>query len=228
MKFAGFPARMDFTPVPSLFLSQLAPALGESELRLMLVLFNIMYSKKGYLRCVSEAELAAHPGFLAKRPAASLGDLLSSLCAQEVLLPLALTQDGASRQVYFLNTPAEREAREKLLRGEVKLAGATPAAAPVPAARPLPDIFTFYEENVELLTPIVADKLKDALATYPESWLREAITEAVSLNKRSLRYIERILERWHTEGKGNGTHQPHNTPSPDKFVSGRYGKLVQR
>jgi DNA replication protein len=228
MKFAGFPARMDFTPVPNLFINQLAPSLSESGLRLMLVFFNIMYSKKGYLRCVSESELAAHPGLRANASVGGLGELLSSLCAQEVLLPLGLTQDGATRQVYFLNTPAEREAREKVKSGELKLPGAIPSTLPNPPAKPLPDIFSFYEQNVELLTPIVADKLKDALDTYPEAWLREAITEAVSLNKRSLRYIERILERWHTEGKGNGAHKPDNTPSPDKYVSGRYGKLVQR
>ncbi len=224
MKFAGFPARQEFTPVPNLFVNQLAPALSEGELRLMLAVFNIMYSKKGALRCVSEGELSAHPGLRG----ASVGGLLQGLCAREVLLPLEVAQNGARQQVYFLNTPAERAAMERVLRGELKLPAVTPVPAAAPKAPPLPDIFTYYEQNVELLTPIVAEKLKDALATYPEPWIRDAITEAVSLNKRSLRYIERILERWHTEGKGNGAHQPDSAQGPDKYVRGRYGRLVQR
>ena len=48
-------------------------------------------------------------------------------------------------------------------------------------------------------------------------------------DKRSWRYISRILERWSVEGKGSGTHQrnPEKT-DPDKYVRGKYGHVVQR
>ncbi len=223
MKFTGFPARLEFTPVPSLFVNQLAPLLSEGEVRLMLAVFNIMYSKKGALRCITEAELSAHPGLRGT----DLGELLQSLCAQEILLPLAVVQNGQRQQVYFLNTPAERQAREKFSRGELKLPAVTPTPVPLQAA-PLPDVFTLYEQNIGLITPLIADELKDALDTYPEAWVKDAIKEAVSLRKYSMRYIARILERWHTEGKGNGAYQPDSAQGPDKYVRGRYGRLVQR
>jgi len=80
-----------------------------------------------------------------------------------------------------------------------------------------------------MLTPLTSEEINDALTQYPEEWLRDAILEAVNANKRNWRYIERILERWTTEGKKDGTHQRDNQKdNPDKFTQGAYGHLIQR
>jgi len=232
MKFQGFPARAQFTPVPNVFLNQLAPELPEGELRLMLAVFGILYGKKGYPRYATEAEIAGHPAISKLK---GIEGPLCSLTDKGLLLPLTVTQGVEGRTLYFLNSPADREARERLSRGEVKLEEYADVKAAEAAPAP-PDIFTLYEENIGLITPMIAEELKDALATYREDWIREAVREAVSLNKRSWRYILRILERWATEGKTdgstrltiNGTHRQDIERDANRYVRGRYGKLVQR
>lgn len=93
-----------------------------------------------------------------------------------------------------------------------------------------PSIFTLYEQNIGLVTPIIADRLVEAVERYPESWIEEAISEAVSYNRRSWRYVQRILENWATEGRTNETDR--RTPARDlnreKHLRGKYAHLFQR
>ena len=92
------------------------------------------------------------------------------------------------------------------------------------------DIFTLYEQNIGMLTPLIADELREAEKQYPETWIKDAIKEAVALNKRNWRYIARILEHWSTEGKDDGTHRGNlkKNTDPDKYIRGKYGHMVQR
>ena len=78
-----------------------------------------------------------------------------------------------------------------------------------------PNIFAQYEDNIGMLTPMVADELREAESHYPMSWIDEAFKEAVTQNKRSWRYVSRILERWDREGRHHGK-------------SGRYPKKTGR
>ena len=66
-----------------------------------------------------------------------------------------------------------------------------------------PNIFILYEANIGIITPLLADELKDAEQIYPAEWIESAFKEAVEHNKRNWRYIARILERWNTEGRGS-------------------------
>jgi len=66
-----------------------------------------------------------------------------------------------------------------------------------------PSIFSMYEQNIGLVTPIIADRLVEAIERYPEGWIEDAISESVSYNRRSWRYIQRILENWATEGRSD-------------------------
>ena len=56
---------------------------------------------------------------------------------------------------------------------------------------------------------MIAEQLKEAEELYPSAWIEDAIFEAVSQNKRSWRYIARILERWEREGRGDGEPGRH-------------------
>jgi DnaD/phage-associated family protein len=71
------------------------------------------------------------------------------------------------------------------------------------------NIFKLYEQNFGALTPMIADALKDAEATYPAEWIENAMTEAVENNKRNWKYVEAILKRWQVDGpqskKSGGT-----------------------
>ena len=95
--------------------------------------------------------------------------------------------------------------------------------------RPSANIFTLYERNIGMITPMIAEELKEAETLYPRLWVEEAFKEAVKLNKRSWKYIARILERWANEGKDSGEHKGNaEKGGPDKYIKGKYGHLVKR
>lgn len=77
-------------------------------------------------------------------------------------------------------------------------------------ARARARVFSDYEQHIGVLTPVVADRLADAVERYPPGWVSEAIGQASIYNRRSLRYVERILENWATEGRnGEADRRDH-------------------
>ncbi|MDP2729505.1 MAG: DnaD domain protein [Dehalococcoidales bacterium] len=235
-RFSGFPLRMQFTPVPNLFFSSLLPQIDNvAELKTTLHLFRALYGKRGYPRFVTYRELVTDKSLMSslggdeKPPGEVLGSALGMAVRRGTILHLVLEREGAAEDVYFLNTEADRRAVAKIQNGELALTGLK-AGRPVTdiGTEPLPDIFTLYEQNIGMLTPMIADELREAEKLYPEAWLRDAIKEAVSLNKRSWRYIDRILERWSAEGRGDGTYQRDSKTGSDKFSQQKYGHMVKR
>ena len=79
------------------------------------------------------------------------------------------------------------------------------------------NIFTHYQNNIAMLTPIMADTLQDAEKTYSETWVMEAIGLAVTNNKRNWRYCEAILKRWQESGKDEGKGKPIEEKKPPEF-----------
>jgi DnaD/phage-associated family protein len=73
--------------------------------------------------------------------------------------------------------------------------------------RSSPNIFTLYEENIGMLTPIIGDEIKGWLEKVPESWVRQAIREAKLSNAHSWRYIEKILLRYEKQGYADSERQ---------------------
>ncbi|MFH0914133.1 MAG: DnaD domain protein [Chloroflexota bacterium] len=230
--FSGFPRRMQFTPVPDLFLSALLPEIKDiHELRVTLHLMKALYHKRGYPRFVSRSEMLGDTSLrrgLGSQDASALDTALEQATQRGTFLQVKVTRDGTDEEVYLLNTEEGRETVAKVASGELALPGLKVAPPVEVSPEEPPDIFTLYEDNIGMLTPLIAEELKSALQTYPEDWLREAIKEAVALNKRSWRYIARILERWSVEGK-DGTHQGHTEKksTPDKYFTGRYGHMVR-
>lgn len=232
-RFGGFPSRGMFTPVHNAFFSSLLPDIEDmAELKATLHVMWAVYRKKGYPRYVSRAELLADAGLMRGlsapgRPGAeSLGQALALAAARGTLLQLKLNHEGQQQELYFLNTPTDRAAVERISSGELPVYG---FAVPQPGAEPeRRDIFSLYEANIGLLTPLIAEDLKEAERLYPADWIQEAFQEAVALNKRSWRYIARILERWSTEGKDHGKPGRRSEKAdPDRYFQGKYGKLLR-
>lgn len=71
-------------------------------------------------------------------------------------------------------------------------------------------IFKLYEENIGLITPLVAESLAEAETRYSSQWIVEAFKLATTRNKRSWAYISRILERWFIEGKTYGDSRKYS------------------
>ncbi|MCX7622191.1 MAG: DnaD domain protein [Thermomicrobium sp.] len=91
-----------------------------------------------------------------------------------------------------------------------------------------PNVFSLYEQNIGPLTPLIAQQLAEALERYPVSWVEAAIVEAVHYGRRNWRYIQRILERWATEGRDHEAHsrdQRARRLDPDKYLRGKYAPL---
>jgi len=149
---------------------------------------------------------------------------------------------GKRREVcYMVNTPWNREVVQQWKEGEVDLAGIDLGLDTLYRARPeprrrvrvsvvSPNIFSLYEQNIGVLTPLIAEKLADAEKTYPAEWVNEAFGLAVSNNKRSWRYIEVILKKWVSEGRDNGEPKRRSEGHLDaaKYTTGKYAHLFQR
>ncbi len=204
--FAGFPAgKQAYTPVPNSFFSELLPDIDHlGELKVTLHTFWLLTQKTGDRRYVSGEELSADRRLLGglrspgMSPEEALQDALDRAVARRTLLRVISGQGAGQRAWYFVNSEKGRQAVEDLLAGHW-----TPAEAgePVRLDPQRPNIFVLYEQNIGPLTPLLAEELMEAEDTYPASWIEDAFREAVELNKRSWRYIQRILERWAAEGR---------------------------
>ena len=232
--FGGFPRDMQFTPVPNLFMNALMPGMDSPELKTMLYIFQTIYGKKGAPRFASLSELLSNPSLVSsfknegKSGEEAVKAALESAIKRGAIIDLEVALDGKQEHLYFLNTQSDREAVESIKSGELKLPRIE-AIKPAEAPAEQKDIFSLYEENIGMLTPMIAEEIKDALTEYPEEWIREAVKEAVDNNKRNWRYIARILERWTTEGKKDGTLRRDNQKEdPGKYTSGPFGHLIQR
>ncbi len=228
--FNGFPSRMSYTAVPNIFINNVLPQIDDiGELKVTLYIMETLYNKKGYPRYVSFSELAANTSLMSnyKQTEEPLNELTAALkLAMEHKIILGLsTEDG---DIYFLNTEADRQSASKIKTGELKITGINNVIDDtVDVEQPI-NIFSLYEENVGMLTPMIAEGLKDALELYPETWIADAIQESVKQNIRKLSYITAVLERWGKEGRSDGTYRRHfEEDDPKKYTSGKYGKFVQ-
>jgi DNA replication protein len=234
-QFKGFPSKMKFTAIPDLFLNRLMPQISDiNELKTTLHIFQSLYNKRGYPRFTTYKELAASKNLMSslkgdELPDKALHRALEMASKRGTILHLALDKDGTPEDVYFLNTESDRRAVAKIQKGELALTGLKAKEPAYVNAEEPPDIFSLYEQNIGMLTPMIADELRDAEQVYPQDWIRDAIREAVALNKRSWRYIAKILENWSTEGKSDGTHRGDTKKTgPDKYLKQKYGHMVQR
>lgn len=234
--FNGFPTRMEYIPVPTIFLNNLLPEINDmAELKLTLHLFRLLYFKKGSPQFITFDELASDAGLMSSikengnNPEETLRQALELAVKRNTFLHIN-AKDGKNVDIYLLNTETNREAAEKINNQEMHLPGLeTKHISPEIIVEKQPNIFTLYEENIGLLTPMIAEELRDAEKTYPESWIKDAIKEAVNAGKRNWRYISAILERWETEGKSDGTHlRDFKKTDPDKFIKGKYGHVFKR
>jgi DNA replication protein len=235
-QFNGFPARMEFTSIPNIFLSSLLPQITDiAELKTTLHVLAVLYRKKGYPRFVTFRELLGNASLMsglkgiADSPDEVLRKSLEMAAERGTIIHIVLDRDGTSEDVYFLNNESNRQTVVKIQNGELKLSGLKPKGQTYVEAEDKPDIFTLYEQNIGMLTPMIADELREAEKLYPQNWIVEAVKEAVNQNKRKWSYIAAILEHWATEGRSDGTYQRHpKKTDPGRYFKGKYGHMVRR
>jgi DNA replication protein len=192
-----------FISLPDSFFTQAVPKIQDlAELKTVLYVAYLALQKQEHPHFVIYKELLSH------EPVATMGEerlrrALNSAVEHGTLFHSKVNINGIPEDVYSL-TADSRQA-------------------------PAINIFTLYEQNIGMITPMIAEELKEAEKLYPPQWIEDGFKEAVTLNKRSWRYIARILERWASEGKDSGEYKRDTKKDgPDKYVKGRYGHLVQR
>ncbi len=230
--FIGFPdTPMRPVVVPDLFFTDLLPQIDDfAELKLTLHCFWLLNDQTEDLRYLRGEDLRNDEILLAslesdddlRSPAMALDDAIERCLSRNTLQRLEIvtntTDDGsgATESVddwYFLNTVKGRQAMAQVKQGHVAgLKSVVPEEARLRVKRP--NIFVLYEQNIGVLTPLIADQLRDMEKTYAPEWVEEAVEIAVSRNKRYLRYILGILRRWETNGKDGGRDEEYGGDTP--------------
>jgi DnaD/phage-associated family protein len=206
--FSGFPnGYLRATVVPSLFFAEVLGDIEDpAELKVILYLFWRLGTAKRYPRFVTRRELegdaVVHRGLAAHGPDA-LSRGLEQATQRGVIIHRRIELGERAQECYFLNTGAGRRWVRDLESGRIDLGQVVQPIEP-DQREGRPNIFRLYEENVGLLTPLVVEELKDAERRYPGEWIEDAFREAVAYNRRSWRYVQRILQRWETEGRSDG------------------------
>jgi DnaD/phage-associated family protein len=195
--------KADFIPLPGSFFTQAMPKIQDlAELKTVLYVSYLILRKQEGPYFVTYKELLSYE-LMAAMGEEILGQALNSAVEHGVLLHSTLNINGVLEDVYSLTADSRQ-----------------PSAV---------NIFSLYEQNIGMITPMIAEELKEAEKLYPPQWIEEAFREAVTLNKRSWKYIARILERWASEGKDSGEHRGNaKKGGPDKYIKGKYGHLVKR
>ena len=228
----GFPEKAEVVPVPSLYITGVIPAVQDIvELKVTLYIFWLASRKRGYPPMMTFDELSHASVTGDEQPEnEALSTALTNAVEHGVLLSITFERNDRVETAYCVNTPANKVAIDKIRRGEITLPDLIPVKGPGEKAAPVRDIYSLYEQNIGMITPMVADELKEAEESYSPEWIQEAFQEAVFNNKRNWKYIERILERWATEGKDDGKSGRYfkKERDPNRFVRGKYGHMVER
>ena len=173
-----------------------------------------------------------------RTPLAALEDALERAVARNTLLRLEIETeildgdrvDLVVEDWYFMNTVKGRQTIALIRQGKLsELEAAIPSEARLRVDRP--NIFVMYEQNIGMMTPMIADQLRDMEKNYPPDWIDEAFEIAVSRNKRALRYIQAILKRWETEGKDEDSHEESGRSAQERrgrdYRPDEYSDLIQ-
>ena len=219
--FSGFPAgSVPNVCLPEPLFAQLVPEIDDlAELKVTMHVLWRLSQLRGGIRYVRSSDLETDQILLAglgEDPGEALSAALARAITRGVLLEAVDTPENGGR-LLFANTPKGRAAVAALERGEWP--GEIEAAA-------RPNVFALYEQNIGMLTPLIADELRDAEQTYPAEWIDDAVREAVSLNKRSWRYIRAILERWRAEGRRDVDDGRASERSRRRYIQGKYGDYI--
>ncbi len=204
-KFSGFPAgELRFTSVPDLFFARLLPQIDSLvELKVTMHFMWVHYRQArqaiSYSELLTDETLVKSLALLDEDVEAALSQGLNRAVERGTLLCAQVDDDAGPQDLYLLNSERGRQALTKFEAGELGVVATSGAEIATPAKRS--NIFELYEDNIGLISPILADELKDAEATYPLQWIKDAFKIAVENNVRRWSYIRAILERMATAGR---------------------------
>lgn len=223
--FQGFKSsRTRFTPVPDTFFHELLPVIDHlGELKITLYAFWALTRKEEPEKYLRKSTLLQDKYLLAalEMPGVtteeSLQEALERAVARGTLLHAEVQFASGNEDFYFMHSEKGLRAIQKLQRGEWQPGQDDEIIA---LSQDRPTVYTLYEQNIGPLTPMLAEKLRDAEKTFPATWIEEAIGIAVENNVRRWRYIEVILDEWKVRGKDERKDRQDTEKSRQKYLKG--------
>lgn len=212
--FEGFPKQDKLTLVPESFFTELLPQIDDfAELQVTLWALWALQQREGHYRYLRAQDFATSDTLRQFLPQpAALTATLARCVARGSLIEV---QVSTGDMLYFMNTERGREACEAIRQGQLILHD----HEQVEILPPRPTVYRLYEQEIGLLTPLIAESLQELERDYSADWLREAITLAAEKQAKHLRYIRAVLEGWRKQGKG--THEVAAKSQLTEQLSGR-------
>lgn len=206
-----FPRGVQFTPVPNPLLAGLLEEIDDiAELKVTLRVVWALHRKKSALPYVTASELCSDRSVAAMLNVAgeelerTVEASLQQAAQRGTLLAVPATDEKETR--YLINTEPVRAA---LVRKGVQIpeqresqAGSgveTQHSESRPAMHQ--GVFRVYEQNIGVMSPLIAESITAALQEHPEPDVIDAIRVAVEANARSWKYVTAVLRRWAVEGR---------------------------
>lgn len=206
MPFNGFTSSETFTSVPDTFFRDLLAEIEDvDELRATLYAIWWIEHQEGPIRFLRREDFGGFAAGVEK--AVSRGTLLR-------------VQNEAG-EFFFLNSPRGRLNKEAVESGRVNPAQIV-SLPPVGRS----NVFRLYEENIGPLTPLMADRLREAEREYPPEWFEEAFEIAVARNVRNWKYVEAILKRWKEKGKDGRKDQQGTGKDFGRYRQGEFAEYL--
>jgi DNA replication protein len=225
--FKGFsPDQEQFTRIPDSFFTDLLVEIDDlDEIKVVLYAFWRLEQTEGAAPYVALQQLKEDKTLME-----ALQGTLQAALDKAVERGSLLTTQADQHRLYFLNTPLGTAAVEAVENGLWEYGGRTDSPIKLNIRRP--NIFSVYENNIGPLTPIMADKLKEAEGQYPVEWIDQAIEIAVVNNVRKWPYIEAILRNWQEEGRNDRTDRRRGKKAdqeydPKRYTTGKFSDFIK-
>jgi DNA replication protein len=206
--FQGFPAGVTpLTEFPEAFFVDLLPSIDSlAELKITLYAFWYIQQLEGDIRCMKLSEMRKDTVLKeALRQTEGIEDYYNTLdisLARAIDRGSLLMVDGKNKKdrYFFINTTRSKAIIDGYENGQWDLDSSSQQQI-VGLDLNKPDVYKLYENNIGLITPMIAEQLKAAGDEYPLEWIEDAIRIAVENNVRRWSYISRILASWNERGR---------------------------
>jgi DnaD/phage-associated family protein len=228
----SFPdSKMKQISIPEKFFRELLTEIDNlAELKLTIYFFYRLSRIEGNFRYLRDIDIQEDKTFLrgfgkTKTEATrNLNSAIQHAILRGTLLETEISFGESKQRFLFLNTPKGITAIQAIEDG--KWRPTKSQEQPIELLIDTSNIFTLYEENIGVITPLIADSLKEIEMNYSYRWIEDAFKIAVENNKRNLRYIEAILKRWQKEGRNEQKDKRDTEEDRRKYVEGKYSEFI--
>ncbi|MGA9398820.1 MAG: DnaD domain protein [Anaerolineaceae bacterium] len=201
--FKGFPAQSRLVRIPEPFFLEILPSIDDIH-ELKVTLYTLWYLERleQPVKYIKKRDYLHNKIFMHSLGGDEEENLtvgLDKATARGTLLKAEVSFSDKQELIYLANTPRSRAVVNAIHSGNFLLDQLTNPTGQMDILRP--NIFELYEQNIGIITPMLAEILKDAESIYPAAWIEEAIGLAVQNNSRRWRYIEAILRKWKENGR---------------------------